>query len=314
MVYYLHEIPKAMSPLLTIAVPTYNRGRTLKGNLEILIAQHKGLPCPEDVELLVCDNASPDETDSYIRAFVDQGAPIRAIRNETNIGPDLNFVKAMRLARGSYVWLLGDDDYLKPGALNTVYAALKDKPVYGLVHLQHERKNGQRLVECTDSRKFLQALSLNITFISTHIFRKELANLDALENYKGSFLIQVPAFMSAAVAAKKNLILDEDLLQPAKMSASNGGFNPYQVFIVNFLKIWRKFVPGWWSMEMAKYRLFRLLILDFLGRSILGKRTNHDTTGGWKILLRYYWECPYFYAFIPLKLLALLPAKLCGNL
>jgi abequosyltransferase len=51
--------PDSAKPLLTIAIPTYNRAGYLKELLSILADQLKDEP---RVELIISDNASPDET------------------------------------------------------------------------------------------------------------------------------------------------------------------------------------------------------------------------------------------------------------
>ncbi|MCS6773581.1 MAG: glycosyltransferase, partial [Thermoflexales bacterium] len=48
------------SPLLTIAIPTYNRSRELDRQLAWAVEAIAGRW--QDVELIVSDNASPDET------------------------------------------------------------------------------------------------------------------------------------------------------------------------------------------------------------------------------------------------------------
>ena len=53
-----------MNPILTIAIPTYNRKKYLKECLDHVIPQ-----VGEDIELIVCDNASEDGTDEFMEYF-----------------------------------------------------------------------------------------------------------------------------------------------------------------------------------------------------------------------------------------------------
>ena len=89
-------------PLLTIAIPTYNRAWCLRELLPVLADQLKDEP---RVELIISDNASPDETPSVVQDFVARGLPVRYIRNSQNIGPDANFLQCFEQARGKYVWI-----------------------------------------------------------------------------------------------------------------------------------------------------------------------------------------------------------------
>ena len=101
-------------PLLTIAIPTYNRAGCLRELLTILIDQLKD---ERRVEMIISDNASPDETPAVVQDFVDRGLQVRYIRNTQNIGPDPNFLQCFEQARGKYVWLFSDDDLIVPGGV-----------------------------------------------------------------------------------------------------------------------------------------------------------------------------------------------------
>src|SRR6202035_840737 len=101
-------------PLLTIAIPTYNRAWCLRELLPIIADELKNQP---RVELIISDNASPDETPSVIQDFMAPGPRVRSIRHPQNIGPDANFLQCFEQARGKYVWIFSDDDLIVPGGI-----------------------------------------------------------------------------------------------------------------------------------------------------------------------------------------------------
>lgn len=109
-------------PLLTLAIPTYNRSANLTLSLRMLAPQLARLP---QVELIVSDNASPDDTQQVMEQFLLEGLPCRYLRNPTNIGPDPNFLQCYGEAKGKYVWIFGDDDVIFPGALARIVSALE---------------------------------------------------------------------------------------------------------------------------------------------------------------------------------------------
>ena len=121
-------MPDARS-LLSICVPTFNRSRflaeLLEGLLPQLSAMHAG------AELLISDNASADDTETVVAAFHARGLPARYVRNATNIGADANFLQCLSLARGKYVWVLGDDDLVMPGALAALLSLLSQGEAIG---------------------------------------------------------------------------------------------------------------------------------------------------------------------------------------
>lgn len=120
--------------ILSICIPTYNRDWCVKEQIE-RIEQ-----CPEsikqDVEFIISDNCSTDNTESVARDAVhsDLGIKYTYVRNTENEGMDGNFVQCFNLSKGKYVWLLGDDDYLNIQILPNLLELLK-KDEYGLVHI-----------------------------------------------------------------------------------------------------------------------------------------------------------------------------------
>ncbi len=61
-----------------------------------------------NIQIVVCDNASSDDTESFVRSIRD--ARIKYIRNETNIGAARNFALAVDVADGTFFSWLQDDD------------------------------------------------------------------------------------------------------------------------------------------------------------------------------------------------------------
>ncbi len=92
-------------PLISIGLPVYNGQQFIVEAIESALAQSHG-----HLELIVCDNASTDDTPRIARAFADRDPRVRYYRRSTNVGPSANFNRAFRLSRGSYFkWLAADD-------------------------------------------------------------------------------------------------------------------------------------------------------------------------------------------------------------
>jgi glycosyltransferase involved in cell wall biosynthesis len=93
-------------PLVTIGIPTYNRGDSyLKQALES--ALHQTYP---RTEVVVSDNCSTDNTPILVEGFSD--ARIRYLRQAEGIPPNDNFNFCLEQARGDYFLLLHDDDMI----------------------------------------------------------------------------------------------------------------------------------------------------------------------------------------------------------
>lgn len=108
---------------ISFNIPTYNRAKYLKQNLDILTTQIKELHKEDEVEINISDNASTDETKQVSEACIAANPQLRISYhcNEKNLGPDGNFIAAMHLAKGEYSLLWGDDDFLKEGGLARIF-------------------------------------------------------------------------------------------------------------------------------------------------------------------------------------------------
>ena len=107
------------TPLLSICIPTWNRAEFLEKSLISIYNQINTIPFGE-IELYISDNCSDDSTSEVVDKYIQLGIPITYNRNECNLGAAKNFLQCMRWASGKYILLLGDDDILKAGAINTI--------------------------------------------------------------------------------------------------------------------------------------------------------------------------------------------------
>jgi glycosyltransferase involved in cell wall biosynthesis len=76
-----------------------------------------------DFELIVVDDCSTDETFAVASSYTDPR--VRVLRNETNLGPEGNWNRALALASGTFIKLLPQDDTLLPGMLAEQVAVLE---------------------------------------------------------------------------------------------------------------------------------------------------------------------------------------------
>lgn len=99
---------------LSICIPTYNRGPFIGELLDSIIAQ-SGYGC--EVEVVISDNASTDQTQEVINAYRDRIPSLVYYQAAENMGADRNFLKVVELATGDFCWLMGSDDILEPGSI-----------------------------------------------------------------------------------------------------------------------------------------------------------------------------------------------------
>jgi glycosyltransferase involved in cell wall biosynthesis len=122
-----------MKSLLTICIPTFNRAALLEEALKSLMDD--GL-LELGYEVIVSDNASPDDTEQRVARLREEGVPARYFRQSRNVGYSLNVVEAAMQADAEYIWFFGDDDLIEPGTLRKIQQVLlSDSPQ--IVYLNH---------------------------------------------------------------------------------------------------------------------------------------------------------------------------------
>lgn len=92
---------------LTVAIPNFNGGNNLKEAIES--CQHIQLP-KEEIEILIIDNQSTDDSISIIEKLMEQYSNIKLWQNTKNIGRIGNWNAALEKASGDYLIFLFTND------------------------------------------------------------------------------------------------------------------------------------------------------------------------------------------------------------
>lgn len=115
------------APRVTIGIPTYNRAAsTLPLTLDSALRQTH-----PDIEILVADNASTDDTARLVQAR--QDPRLRYLRHSHNICANDNFNFCLEQARGEYFLLLHDDDLVDPDFVDCCLRAAGTTDDVGLI-------------------------------------------------------------------------------------------------------------------------------------------------------------------------------------
>ena len=114
-----------MKPLLSICIPTYNRERCLKDCLGSIVGQFNDPGVLDQVEVVISDNASKDNTQVLVEGYQKKYANIKYFRNAENIGFDRNLLNVVEKSSGEFCLTIGDDDALFPGSLAKIIQKIK---------------------------------------------------------------------------------------------------------------------------------------------------------------------------------------------
>jgi len=115
------------TPRLTIAIPTVNRAALLARAIESALAQTS-----TDIEIIVSDNGSTDETEAVIARYAGRG--LRTFRHPVTISAAKHGEFLIAQGRGEFFLGLSDDDYLEPEFAAEVLALFDQRPELSFVY------------------------------------------------------------------------------------------------------------------------------------------------------------------------------------
>lgn len=226
-----------MEKVLSICIPTYNRKSYLERSINALLHQLR-----DDIEVLISNNCSPDDTDEYCKTL---DSRITYHKQSENIGPDGNFLWLMDNAKGKYIILLSDDDYLEDGAVNRLINFLNGKEIgLGIINSRCQMKDGRITdllygigedIEFSEEEitDFLERVGVQLTFISGLVFNRELLNkVQVKEQYNNTNLLQTCVALKCLEFNKKTALIKT--VTCVAESDNSSGYNFYKVFVKNW--------------------------------------------------------------------------------
>jgi len=183
-----NDAPASKNLLLSVCVPTYNRSHLLKVMLQCVLPQIN--QNSDFVEICISDNGSSDDTATVVEESRNMG-PLVYSRNPSNLGYAGNVaVLTTKLARGEYIWLVGDDDLLLPGAVSEILHMIQTHDDIAAFHLN--------LRICTKTSAFPSESIGGFCGEYDYLYRNDTTN-HSLTNWKD--LIQAETDMCTAMFA-----------------------------------------------------------------------------------------------------------------
>jgi len=200
-----------------------------------------------------------------------QGLSVRYIRRPQNYGADANFAECFTQAEGRYVWLLGDDDLIVPGALRTILTLLGDGEYdlaylssYGFKqdHLRERRGNPTGVLAeiITDGSYFARRSGAMIAFLSVLVINKQSCVARAtlpLEANIGTNLVQLGWVLPILAHPCRILYIAERLV--AGRQFNTAGWSMTSVFGVNYKRLLEMYLG-------AESSITRVLLNNILGQ------------------------------------------------
>lgn len=190
-------------PILSICIPTYNRSKYLTECLNSIVCQFDNEEIIGNVEIVISDNASEDDTQKVVKDFQDKYKNIKYFRNENNLGFDRNVEKVIMSANGSFLWTLSDDDYIINDSLYYLIDVLKDNENVAWICISDN--NLVDLRSFKDGNEWLKEMKLTGGKISSNIYNKRFL-LGKFDKYFGNLWIHFSIAREVSVNREQLLI------------------------------------------------------------------------------------------------------------
>jgi FkbM family methyltransferase len=195
-------------PLISIAIPAFNRGALLEQTLAGIVPQ-----LGEDADAVVLDTGSTDGTRERILGSAARNPCIRFFDTPERLSLDEALLELLPLCRGEYVWFFSSDDRMKPGAVNAARRQILEsveRPA--LVYLNQEivDESGRTLIAAQagrrdrrfpDGRCILPFLGLNLGFISASLIpRARALAAPAPQDFCGTRSLNLHLYLTSLLA------------------------------------------------------------------------------------------------------------------
>ncbi len=203
----MSEAPRDPQFRLSVCITSRNRAGVIGTTLENILEQ-----CPEDVEVVVVDGASTDNSVEVISDIARRYPRLRLLAMHENSGLDADYDKAVQAAHGEYCWLFTDDDLLAPGAIARVLRACDERPTVIItdvsVHnadftvLEVERQLapvGQTHFGESQTDDFFRECASHLTFIGAVVVLKSFWLSRERARYYGSEFIHCGVLFQAPI-------------------------------------------------------------------------------------------------------------------
>lgn len=292
--------------LLSICIPTYNRAAVLNDTLSLITSD----PAFDDeVEIVVSDNHSTDNTEEIVRGFMEKHPNVRYFCNDKNL-IDLNFMIALSYGQGEYVKLLNDYIYFPEGMLGQMKERIREHvedrtPLFFLLKVKREFKHETQLY-CRNLDDYIRYVSYFTTWISNFgCWREAFQTMENKDKYLSYSLLQVDwTYHIISSSSKGAIIYHGCYYTTSKIPLEGrGGYNYFGVLVDKYYRIMLDYVNAGKASKSIYDKDRAHMLWHFKGRFInilllRKKKYQYDLSGSFGILWHYFKVFPLFYVYI----------------
>lgn len=289
-------------PLISFCIPTYNRAPFLKASLESYV-NNKAFD--DDVEIVISDNASTDETQSVGEYYACHYPNVHYFKNDENIR-DANFPLALDRASAYYIKLMNDNMPLSENGLLYIKTKIRDyiekrPPLFFIGRRLGGFKNDD-VVYCKHFEDFVVNMSRWVTGIAQFgAWKEQWERVKNPTKYSILQLSQDDWSYQIVENEGKAILLTGSYYSKKLLLPKKGGYNWFKVQVDNYYTILKPYIDkGLLSKNALKKekKSFLRSVMPWIGQVYwmpVFPNWEFETAGTSKILWRHFKGIPYFY-------------------
>lgn len=247
-------------PLLSICIPTYNRAEYLKNSIESIICQDEFKN--KQVEIVIADNASTDNTESVARPYAQRYGNIFYYRNEKNINND-NFPFVLSKGNGILRRLCNDTLCFEAGALKYICDVVR-KYEQTKPYICWLGSKGRPDIERMNFSKGIKTASYWITAIACFsIWDNECDGIEKDTYGTELMLWQVRKTLELSAEKDNMVLINKALTSTQNVYKKDVSYGLYHVFFENYFTLLNPYFESGKLTEDDKNYLEKDLLLNF---------------------------------------------------
>ena len=216
-------------PLVTVGLPVFNGAAHLQITIDAILKQSY-----KNIELIICDNASTDETVKIAAQSASLDNRVKFIKNERNIGIFNNFSRVLREASGEYFMWAAYDDLHSPDFIEEclIHLVANPKAVLCQTRVSVCLENPDQIIYQADLSSFTQKASVERRYKETlnnfpavaiyGLYRSDIAKrIPGFRNIPGGDLLWIQELSLAGDFIQSDKVLFQYIARPKWNSFEN---------------------------------------------------------------------------------------------
>lgn len=216
-----------MSPVLSIAIPTYNRSEILHDNLPQIILEVKKYSIP----IFISDNSLNNKTKKLVEKLALSYDFIFYEQNLKDVGHDKNSIFSLLWPDTEYVWLLGDSLKIEPSVFSMLLDKIEKKQP-NLIALNCVGRDLDFKSGTYDHMEVFNNLGWHLTLTGATIYSRDaIKSIDQSELLKNKNFPQLPLIFNYLAHKKKLYWVNDKVIESSKKKLGYWVADAFSIFI-----------------------------------------------------------------------------------